>query len=67
MHRDYVGLASIFLCLAMAPDTGVGSTGIGCQDQATRNAIKRITGRIVRSDDLLLLAEEGSKPMRARR
>jgi hypothetical protein len=59
MRRDYVGLASIFLRLAMAPDAMVGSSDIGCQDEA-RNAIKTITGRIVRSDDLLFLAEEGS-------
>jgi hypothetical protein len=58
MQRDYVGLASIFLRLAMAPDAVVGSSNIGCQDEA-RNAIK-ITGRIVRSHDLLFLAEEGS-------
>ena len=58
MQRDYVGLASIFLRLAMAPDAMVGSSNIGCQDEA-RNAIK-ITGRIVRSDALLFLAEEGS-------
>jgi hypothetical protein len=57
MRRDYVGLASIFLRLAMAPDAMVGSSAIGCQDEA-RNAI--ITGRILRSDDLLFLAEEGS-------
>ena len=46
MQRDYVGLASIFLRLAMAPDAMVGSSDIGCQDEA-RNAIKTITGRIV--------------------
>ena len=33
MHRDYVGLASIFLRLAMAPDAMIGSSEIGCQDQ----------------------------------
>lgn len=59
MRRDYVGLASIFLRLAMAPDALVGSSDIGCQDEA-RNAIKTITGTILRSDDLLFLAEEGS-------
>ena len=59
MHRDYVGLASIFLRLAMAPDAMIGSSEIGRQDQAG-NAIKTITGRIVRRDDLLFLAEEGS-------
>ncbi len=57
MRRDYVGLASIFLRLAMAPDAMIGSSEIGCQDQGG-NAIKTITGRIVRSDDLLFLAEE---------
>jgi hypothetical protein len=56
MRRDYVGLASIFLRLAMAPDAMIG---IGCQDQGG-NAIKTIIGRILRSDDLLFLAEEGS-------
>jgi hypothetical protein len=60
MHRDYVGLASIFLRLAMAPDALVGSREIKCEDNAGRNAFKSITGRIVRSDDLLFLAEEGS-------
>jgi hypothetical protein len=59
MRRDYVGLASIFLRLAMAPDAMVGSGDIGCQEHAG-NAIKIITGRIVRSDDLLFFAEEGS-------
>ena len=59
MRRDYVGLASIFLRLAMAPNAIVGSSDIGCQDDA-RNAIKTITGRILRNDDLLFLAEEGS-------
>ena len=58
MQRDYVGLASIFLRLAMAPYAMVGSSDIGCQDEA-RNAIKTITGKILRSDDLLFLAEEG--------
>ena len=59
MQRDYVDLASIFLRLAMAPDAMVGSSATGCQDEA-RNSIKTITGRIVRSDDSLFLAEEGS-------
>ena len=60
MHRDYVGLASIFLRLAMAPDAMIGSSEVGCQDEARRNTIKTITGRILRKDDLLFLAEEGS-------
>ena len=60
MRRDYVGLASIFLRLAMAPDAMVGSGEISCQDDAGRNAFKSITGRILRSDELLSLAEEGS-------
>ena len=60
MHRDYVGLASIFLRLAMAPDAMLESGDVRCQDEAGRNAIKNITGRILRSDDLLFLAEEGS-------
>ncbi len=59
MRKDYVGLASIFLRLATAPDTMIGSSEIGCQAQGG-NAIKTVTGRIVRSDDLLFLAEEGS-------
>ena len=61
MRKDYVGLASIFLRLATAPDTMIGSSAIGCQDQSG-NAIKTVTltGRILRSDDLLFLAEEGS-------
>ena len=54
MRRDYVGLASIFLRLATASDAMVGSR------EAARNAIKTITGRILRSDDLLFLVEEGS-------
>jgi hypothetical protein len=60
MRRDYVGLASIFLRLAMAPDAMVRSGDIRCQEKAGQNAIKTITGRIVRSDDLLFFAEEGS-------
>jgi hypothetical protein len=60
MRRDYVGLASIFLRLAMAPDTMLESSDIRCHDQAGRNAIKTITGRILRSGALLFLAEEGS-------
>ena len=52
--------ASIFLRLAMAPDAMLGSGEVRCQDEAGRNAIKNITGRILRSDDLLFLAEEGS-------
>jgi hypothetical protein len=60
MRRDYVGLASIFLRLAMAPDAMLETSDIGGQDEARRNAIKTITGRIVRNDDLLFLAEEGS-------
>ena len=59
MHRDYVGLASIFLRLAMAPDAMIGSSEIGCQDQGG-NAIKTITGRILRRNDLLFLAEKES-------
>jgi hypothetical protein len=60
MRRDYVDLASIFLRLAMAPDAMVGSNDIRCPGKAGQNAIKMITGTIVRSDDLLFLAEEGS-------
>jgi hypothetical protein len=60
MHRDYVGLASIFLRLAMVPDAMFDSSDLRSQDEAGRNAIKNITGRILRSGDLLFLAEEGS-------
>jgi hypothetical protein len=60
MRRDYVGLASIFLRLAMAPDTTAESGDLKRQNEAGGNAIRTITGRIVRSDDLLFLAEEGS-------
>jgi hypothetical protein len=60
MRRDYVGLASIFLRLAMAPDTRAESSDVKGQDEAGGNAIKTITGRIVKSDDLLFLAEQGS-------
>jgi hypothetical protein len=60
MHRDYVGLASMLLQLAMAPDALVGNSEIRRQDQAHRNTVKIFTGRIVRRDDLLFLAEEGS-------
>jgi hypothetical protein len=44
----------------MAPDTMLEGSDIGCQDEARRNATKTITGRMVRSDDLPFLAEEGS-------
>jgi hypothetical protein len=60
MRKDYVGLASIFLRLAMAPDSMRESGDLRRQEEAGRNVIKTITGRIVRSDDLLFLAEEGS-------
>ena len=59
MHRDYVGLASMLLRLAMAPDAMFGSSDIRRQDEAGRNLINSITGRIVKSDHLLFLAEEG--------
>ena len=59
MHRDYVGLASMLLRLAMAPDALVGNSEIRRQDQAQRNAVKTFTGRILTSDDLLFLVEEG--------
>ena len=60
MRKDYVALASMLLRLAMAPAAMVGSSDSRRQDEAGRNAIRTITGRIVRSDDLLFLAEEGS-------
>ena len=61
MRKDYVALASILLRLAMAPAAMVGSSDIRRQDEASRNAVRTITGRIVRSGDLLFVAEEGSK------
>jgi hypothetical protein len=60
MRKDYVALASILLRLAMAPAAMVGSSDIRRQDETSRNAIRTITGRIVRSLGLLYLAEEGS-------
>ena len=60
MRRDHVGLAAMLLRLAMAPDAMVRSSDIRCPGKAGQNAIKMITGTIVRSDDLLFLAEEGS-------
>jgi hypothetical protein len=60
MRKDYVGLASILLRLSLAPAAMVGSSDIRRQDEASRNAVRTITGKIVRSRDLLLLAEEGS-------
>jgi hypothetical protein len=60
MRRDYVGLASIYLRLAMAPDTTAESGDLKRQNKAGGNAIRTVIGRIVRSDDLLFLAEEGS-------
>ena len=50
----------MLLQLAMAPDAQVGNSEIRRQDQAHRNAVKTFTERIVRSDDLVFLAEEGS-------
>ena|SRR5712692_7776829 len=60
MRKDYVSLASIFLRLAMAPAAMVGGSDIRRQDETSRNAIRTITGRIVKNRDLLFLAEEGS-------
>jgi len=60
MRRDYVGLAAMLLRLAMAPDAMIRSGDIRCQEKAGQNSIKTITGRIVKRDGLLLLAEEGS-------
>ena len=60
MRKDYVALASMLLRLAMAPAAMVRSSGIGRHDEDSRNAIRAITGRIVRSGDLLFVAEEGS-------
>ena len=60
MRRDYVGLASIFLRLAMAPETTVESGDRNRQNEGGGNAIRTITGRIVKRDDSLVLAEEGS-------
>ena|SRR5437667_8088325 len=65
MRRDYAGLASILLRLAMVPTAMVPTAMVGSsdtrrQDEASRNTIRTITGRIVRNDNLLFLAEEGS-------
>ncbi len=62
MRKDYAGLASILLRLAMGPAAMVGSRDSRRQDEDGRNAIRirTITGRIVRSDDLFFLEEEGS-------
>jgi hypothetical protein len=60
MRKDYVGLASILLRLALAPTAMVGTSDIKRQDEASRNAARTITGKIVRNRDLLLLAEDGS-------
>jgi hypothetical protein len=60
MRRDYAGLASVLLRLAMEPAATVGSSDIRRQDEAGGNAFRTITGRIVRSNDLLFLSEEGS-------
>jgi hypothetical protein len=60
MRRDYVGLASVFLRLAMAPDTTAEDSDVERQDKADGNAIRTVIGRIVRSGDLLFFAEEGS-------
>jgi hypothetical protein len=62
MRRDYAGLASVLLRLAMEPKPAatIGSRDIGRQDEANGNVFKTITGRIVRSNDLLFLSEEGS-------
>jgi hypothetical protein len=45
MRKDYVGLATIILRLAMAPAAMVESSDIRRQDETSRNAIKTITGR----------------------
>ena len=45
MRKDYVGLATILLRLAMAPAAKVGSSDIRRQDETSRNAIRTIAGR----------------------
>jgi hypothetical protein len=60
MRRDYSSYASVFLRLAMTPAAPVGNSEIRKPEEASRNSIRRITGRIVRSHDVLFLAEEGS-------
>ena len=60
MRRDYSSFASVFLRIAMTPAAPVENTDIRRQKEASRNAIRPITGRIVRSHDELYLAEEGS-------
>jgi hypothetical protein len=61
MRRDYSSYASVLLRLAMPPAAPVGNSDIiRRQEEASRNVIRPITGRIVRSHDVLFLAEEGS-------
>jgi hypothetical protein len=44
----------------MAPDTTAEDSDVKRQDEAGGDAIKTISGRIVRSGDLLFFAEAGS-------
>jgi hypothetical protein len=60
MRRDYSSYASVLLRLAMTPAAHVGNSDSRRPEEASRNAIRPITGRIVRSHDVLFLAEEGS-------
>ena len=60
MRRDYSSYASVLLRLAMTPAGPVRNSDIRSQEEGSRNVIRPITGRIVRSHDVLFLAEEGS-------
>lgn len=61
MRRDYSSLASVLLRLAVTPAATAGiSESRRQQDKTKRNTIRTVTGRIVRSHDVLFLAEEGS-------
>jgi hypothetical protein len=60
MRRDYSSFASVLLRLAITPAGLVGNSDIRPQEKVSRNAIRRITGRIVRSHDVFFLEEEGS-------
>jgi hypothetical protein len=60
MRRDYSSYASVLLRLAMTTGAPAGNSNIRRPEEASRNAIRSVTGRIVRSHDVLFLAEEGS-------
>jgi hypothetical protein len=62
MRRDYSSFASVLLRLAMTPAPAApdGNSDIRRQEEANRNVIRPIAGRIVRSHGVFFLAEEGS-------